>query len=349
MRNHSSYTFKSNSWRPPGPVCKHRAPLLCPELQRLIPGSCGTGRSPRQSGALGDQLAVAHAEHPVGQRSELSVVGHQDTGLAFPVQTLQDLHHLGARFAIQVAGGFIGQDEARVVRQRPGDGHPLPLPPESWRGRRAARSSRSRLPTPASRMGSTTFSDTLRLGIRLKVWNMTPLPEGLSSAYSLTRTVADTPCSAWTGCSPIGSVPYIVGVKHAFVRLFVAQAFQRVHPNGGQEHRLEGLAEVHPHRAAHAFMVPISCLRSPTAMTITMVMTIRITATVVDLTPVKTARWAAMACATDRAMPAWSFELYGYFGRRPNGGVELRTSEPDMATHGGLDQCHAAVTALRSW
>ena len=68
-----------------------------------------------------------------------------------------------------------------------------------------------------------------------------------------------------------------------------------------------------PAPASSAFMVPISFLRSPTAMTITMVMTIRETATVVNLTPVKKVRCCAMACSSDRAMPArvvaWSLRL----------------------------------------
>lgn len=78
---------------------------------------------PAKPAPLGTNWRLACGEP--GQRGRLSVVGHQYDGLAFPVQILQDLHQLGARFTVQVAGGLFGQEERRLVLQRPGDGSKL--------------------------------------------------------------------------------------------------------------------------------------------------------------------------------------------------------------------------------
>ena len=58
---------------------------------------------------------------------QLRVVGDHDhqTGLA---DLLQKLHHLETVFRIQGAGGFICQEDAGVVHQRPGNGAALHLP-----------------------------------------------------------------------------------------------------------------------------------------------------------------------------------------------------------------------------
>ena len=62
-------------------------------------------------------------------------MGHEDNGnpLNF-VQLLEDRHDLGARFGVQVAGRFVGQDDGRIVDQRAGDGDPLLLAPRQLVG-----------------------------------------------------------------------------------------------------------------------------------------------------------------------------------------------------------------------
>ena len=43
------------------------------------------------------------------------------------VQRLEQPHDLLAGGAVEVAGRLVGQENARLVHQRPGDGHALPL------------------------------------------------------------------------------------------------------------------------------------------------------------------------------------------------------------------------------
>jgi len=58
------------------------------------------------------------------------VVGHQDDGDAqFRVDPLEDGHDFLAGPRVEVAGGLVGQDEARVAGDGPGDGHALLLAP----------------------------------------------------------------------------------------------------------------------------------------------------------------------------------------------------------------------------
>ena len=55
-------------------------------------------------------------------RTERRVVGHHDDGHPLlPVQLVEQLHDLVAGLFIEVAGRFVGQDESRIVRQRPRD------------------------------------------------------------------------------------------------------------------------------------------------------------------------------------------------------------------------------------
>ncbi len=56
------------------------------------------------------------------------VVGDdEDTGVAFVGDFGEELHHLPAALTVERGGGFVGQDEAGVVRERAGHGDALLL------------------------------------------------------------------------------------------------------------------------------------------------------------------------------------------------------------------------------
>ena len=55
-------------------------------------------------------------------------MGDQNNRPVVVVELPQQSHNGFPGAAVEVAGGFIGQDKCWIVDQRPGDGHPLPLP-----------------------------------------------------------------------------------------------------------------------------------------------------------------------------------------------------------------------------
>ncbi len=71
--------------------------------------------------------AVDDAHDTAGIAGDIPVVGDHDDCLTPAVQFLKNGHDLQAGAGIEVAGGFIGQQDFRLVYQRPGDGHPLLL------------------------------------------------------------------------------------------------------------------------------------------------------------------------------------------------------------------------------
>ena len=64
----------------------------------------------------------------LGETRYLCIVGHIDHGDApLIVEPLENVYDLQAGLAIEVPGGFISQDNGRVIDQRPGNGYPLLL------------------------------------------------------------------------------------------------------------------------------------------------------------------------------------------------------------------------------
>ena len=55
-------------------------------------------------------------------------MGDEHDGAPLPVELFEQLKHRLTRPPVQVAGGLVRQQQRRVQRQRPGDGHPLLLP-----------------------------------------------------------------------------------------------------------------------------------------------------------------------------------------------------------------------------
>lgn len=52
---------------------------------------------------------------------------HHHHGAPLMVQILEQIQHPPFIFLIQIAGRFIGEDNRRLVHQRPGNTHPLLL------------------------------------------------------------------------------------------------------------------------------------------------------------------------------------------------------------------------------
>ena len=73
------------------------------------------------------QFAVAHHQDAVGVRGDFGIVGDQDDGVAVVAQALEQGQDLLARLAVQRTGGFVGQQDRRLVDQRACDGHALLL------------------------------------------------------------------------------------------------------------------------------------------------------------------------------------------------------------------------------
>src|SRR5574338_780671 len=72
--------------------------------------------------------SVTQGDDPLGARRDVRLVRHHDHRLSLGMQLAEDRHDLGARGAVEVAGGLVRQQDAGPVHQRPGDGHALALP-----------------------------------------------------------------------------------------------------------------------------------------------------------------------------------------------------------------------------
>ena len=74
-----------------------------------------------------DDFPVLEADNAVRLDGDGVVVGDEDHRIPLPVQLLEKAQHLPAGAGVQGASGLVGQNQAGVPRQRPGDGHPLLL------------------------------------------------------------------------------------------------------------------------------------------------------------------------------------------------------------------------------
>ena len=73
--------------------------------------------------------AVSNLDLPFGHGGNLLVVCDHDNRPSLRVKLPEQVKHAGLVFGVQFAGRLVGEDDARVVRQRTGDGHALPLAP----------------------------------------------------------------------------------------------------------------------------------------------------------------------------------------------------------------------------
>ena len=104
-----------------------------------------------------------------------------------PLQRLQQVDHGGGRALVEVAGGLVGQQQARLVDHRPGDGDPLALATrqlrrlvpgpvgQAHRGQQLAGPLAALAGRGASEeAASSTFSRALSVSSSPKCWNTNP-------------------------------------------------------------------------------------------------------------------------------------------------------------------------------
>ncbi len=71
--------------------------------------------------------AVVHKDYPVGVSRNIFVVSDHDDGVAFAVETDEELHDLTGGDAVEVSGRLVGEQDRRLVHEGAGDGDPLAL------------------------------------------------------------------------------------------------------------------------------------------------------------------------------------------------------------------------------
>ena len=88
----------------------------------------GSARRPNLARALVlFDFAVAQANHAMGVQRDVRLVRHQDDGVAALVQPREKRHDFIAGRGVEISGGFVGQQDRRMVHQRASDGHALAL------------------------------------------------------------------------------------------------------------------------------------------------------------------------------------------------------------------------------
>src|ERR1035437_529702 len=73
------------------------------------------------------QVAVTQTDGAVGAFAHARIMRDENQGFAQGVQFIENLHDLHAGGGIEIAGGFIRENDERIVDQRAGDGHALLL------------------------------------------------------------------------------------------------------------------------------------------------------------------------------------------------------------------------------
>ena len=104
-------------------------------------GRQAQGGAGRAGGARARLVGLEVRDLPVDQvhvalraARELRVVRHEQDGRAHLVDLLEQVHHLARHQGVQVAGGFVRQEEGRVPGDGPRDRDALLLAPGQLRG-----------------------------------------------------------------------------------------------------------------------------------------------------------------------------------------------------------------------
>src|SRR5215469_5037662 len=72
--------------------------------------------------------AVGHVEGPSSVGGVVCTVRHLNDGGAFAVETTEQRHDFRGLLRVQISGRLVGQEQAGLVDDRPGDPHQLLLP-----------------------------------------------------------------------------------------------------------------------------------------------------------------------------------------------------------------------------
>ena len=123
--------------------------------------------------------AVEHVDHPARLGGEPVVVGHHDQRRAVGVEPAEEVEDLAAGRGVELAGRLVGEEHAGRLASARAIATRCISPPESWVARCPARwpgrhtpAARARGPgarrggTPASAIGSSTFSRAVSTGSR---------------------------------------------------------------------------------------------------------------------------------------------------------------------------------------
>jgi hypothetical protein len=80
-------------------------------------------------GAVVDDAAVEHLDAAIHAPRDVLVVGDDNDGHPQVMEFLEEAQYGLPCGLVEVAGGFVGQDDGRAAYERPGDGHALALAP----------------------------------------------------------------------------------------------------------------------------------------------------------------------------------------------------------------------------
>ena len=82
---------------------------------------------PRAVDDLAVYDAVFHVDYALGSLGDFIAVGDEDDGFALGVEAVEGVEDFKAGFGVEVACGFVGENEERVVHERTSDGDALLL------------------------------------------------------------------------------------------------------------------------------------------------------------------------------------------------------------------------------
>src|SRR5436305_12052752 len=78
---------------------------------------------------------VLDVNHPVSILGNIVLVSHENDRVALALQPIEQGHNLDAGLGVEVAGGFVGKNDGRLVDQSARDGHALPVSTGGFVGR----------------------------------------------------------------------------------------------------------------------------------------------------------------------------------------------------------------------
>jgi hypothetical protein len=77
--------------------------------------------------AVGGNRAITDGDDAVGELGDVGLVRDEDDGVALGVKVVEERHDLDRGLRVEVAGGFVGQDDGRAIDECTGNGDALTL------------------------------------------------------------------------------------------------------------------------------------------------------------------------------------------------------------------------------